>query len=91
MEPTCIGVRELKNDATRIVREVRETRAEYIVTVRGEPAAVIRPFTAEDAERLRQAQATRHLETLEDLARRIGQAWDSPKSGVALIEEQRRG
>ena len=49
MDPTTIGVRELKNEAPRIVREVRETQAEYIVTVRGEPAVIIRPFTAEDA------------------------------------------
>ena len=29
-----IGVRQLKNEATRIVREVREERAEYIRVVR---------------------------------------------------------
>lgn len=91
MDPTTIGVRELKNEAPRIVREVRETQAEYIVTVRGEPAVIIRPFTAEDAERLRLANVGRHLDALEALAERIGDTWTSPKSGVDLIDEQRRG
>ncbi len=91
LDTTTIGVRELKNEATRIVREVRETQAEYIVTVRGEPAVIIRPFTTEDAERLRLANIDRHLAALEALADRIGDAWTSPKSGVELIDEQRRG
>lgn len=91
MEPTTIGVRELKNEATRIVRAVREERAEYVVTVRGEPAAVIRPFTAEDAEQLRRAKVEQHLANLDALAEAIGKAWISPKTGVELVEEQRRG
>lgn len=91
MEPVTIGVRELKNEATRIVREVRESRSEYIVTVRGEPAAVIRPLTPEDVERWRMARAEAHLEALDALAEEIGQAWISPKTGVELVDEQRRG
>lgn len=91
MDRATIGVRELKNEATRVVREVRETQAEYIVTVRGEPAVVIRPFTTEDAELLRLARIERHLQALNDLADKIGEAWTSPKSGVELIAEQRRG
>ena len=35
-----VGVRELKNNATRIVRAVREEQAEYVVTVDGRPVAV---------------------------------------------------
>ena len=33
--PTTIGVRELKNKASRIVRSVREEMTEYIITVQG--------------------------------------------------------
>jgi prevent-host-death family protein len=91
MEPRAIGVRELKNEATRIVREVRETRSEYIVTVRGEPVAVIRPLTPEDVERWRMARAQHHLEAFDALAEEVGEAWISPKTGVELVEEQRRG
>ncbi|HRQ41094.1 MAG TPA: type II toxin-antitoxin system prevent-host-death family antitoxin [Chloroflexota bacterium] len=40
---TEIGIRELKNQASKIVRAVREEAAEYIITVNGEPVAVLRP------------------------------------------------
>jgi prevent-host-death family protein len=43
-----VGVRELKNRATQIVREVRVNRAEYIVTVGGEPVAVLKPYEEAD-------------------------------------------
>ena len=41
-----IGIRELKNRASEIVHEVKENEAEYIVTLRGEPVAVLRDRTA---------------------------------------------
>lgn len=39
-----IGIRELKAQASEIVRAVREERAEYIITHRGKPVAMIVPF-----------------------------------------------
>ena len=41
-----VGVRELKAHAARIVREVREARASYVVTHRGRPVGVILPVDA---------------------------------------------
>ncbi len=41
-----IGIRELKSQASEIMRAVREERAEYIVTLRGKPVAMIVPFEA---------------------------------------------
>ena len=38
-----VGIRELKNEASEIIRAVREERAEYVVTYRGQPVAVILP------------------------------------------------
>ena len=35
--PREIGLRDLKNRASEIVREVREAQATYVVTVRGKP------------------------------------------------------
>lgn len=45
-----IGIRELKSQASEIVRAVREERAEYVITHRGKPVAMIVPFveTPED-------------------------------------------
>ena len=83
-----IGVRDLKNRASEIVREVHQRDAEYIVTLRGEPVAVLRPLTS-DRER-RQADRDEALAKLDALAEQIARAWRSPKSAVKLVEEQRR-
>lgn len=52
--PRTIGIRELKNKATGVLRAVREEMAEYVVTHRGEPVAVLRSLTEDEIQRLRQ-------------------------------------
>lgn len=52
-----IGVRQLKNQATEILREVREQQAEYIVTYRGKPVAMLVPMT----EAWQQTQAEQRM------------------------------
>ena len=42
--PTTIGVRELKNRTSRIVRAVCEEMAEYVIAIRGAPAADLPQF-----------------------------------------------
>jgi prevent-host-death family protein len=46
-----IGIRQLKNETSEILRAVREDGAEYVITYRGQPVAVLRPVAApvEDA------------------------------------------
>lgn len=41
-----IGIRELKARASELVRAVKERRARYIITRRGEPVAVLLPVDA---------------------------------------------
>ena len=53
-----IGVRELKSQASEIVRLIREEQAEYVVTLRGEPVAVLLPIDKQSLE----AQALRAVE-----------------------------
>jgi prevent-host-death family protein len=89
MSPT-IGVRELKNQASRVVRSVHEEMAEYVITVQGKPVAVLRPFTEEDAQKLHQAAVNDALAEMKSLAEQVAEAWTSSQSGVGLIEEQRR-
>jgi prevent-host-death family protein len=88
--PSIIGVRELKNQTSRLVRAVREEMAEYVITVRGEPVAVLRPFTDEDARQMRQAELNEALAEMKTLAQQVAEAWKSSKSGVELVEQQRR-
>ena len=90
MSTSRVGVRELKNQASQIVRTVREELAEYVITVKNKPVAVLRPFTEEDATRLRQEELARALAEMKDLAQQVGAAWQTPKSGVELVSEQRR-
>lgn len=87
---TSIGVRELKNQASRILRQVRELGAEYIVTVDGTPVAVIRPYTEADSEQARQARIQKFLAEMEVLAREIGEEWQSNLSAAEAVAEQRR-
>jgi prevent-host-death family protein len=49
-----IGIRQLKNETSEILRAVREDKAEYVITYRGEPVAVLRPVEppAADAEEI---------------------------------------
>ena len=88
--PATIGVRELKNQASRILRSVREEMAEYVVTLRGELVAVLRPLTAEETQRLRQAEIEAGVIAMKALAQEVAAAWTSEKSGAARIAEERR-
>ncbi len=84
-----IGIRRLKNEASRIVNEVRERETEYVVTKRGEPVAVIRPALETD---LRDEKAERAAETLDRLrktARRVAAAASS-ESAASAVSRQRR-
>lgn len=45
-----IGIRELKNRATEILREVEENRAPVVVTRHGRPSALILPIGSPEAE-----------------------------------------
>ena len=91
-----VGIRKLKNDASAIIRAVREERTEYIVTYHGQAVAMIVPIdealVGQETER-RLAEARAHADywaRLDELAREIDAAWQSDKSAVELIDEQRR-
>jgi prevent-host-death family protein len=88
--PTTIGVRELKNNTSRVIRTVREQMSEYVVTLRGEPVAMLRPLTEDDIQRLRHASVDETLAEMKSLAHQVAEAWTSDKSGVELVDEQRR-
>ncbi|MCA9971243.1 MAG: type II toxin-antitoxin system prevent-host-death family antitoxin [Anaerolineales bacterium] len=85
-----IGVRELKNQASRIVRAVREEMAEYIITVHGEPVALLRPLTPDDTARQRQMHIEAALADLDALAQEIGAIWsDDQLPGTVILDALR--
>jgi prevent-host-death family protein len=91
-----VGIRELKNEASEIIRTVREDRVEYVVTHRGKPVAVILPVSEDwqESEARRAAAAVRDQadfwERMKALGAEIAAKWQSDKTAVELIEEQRR-
>jgi len=85
-----IGVRELKNHTSRVIRAVREELSEYVVTLRGEPVAVLRPLTEDETQRLRQVELGAAMDELRALADKVASAWTSDKSAVELVQDQRR-
>ena len=74
-----IGVRQLKNEATQIVRTVKEQNALYVITVNGQPVATLRPYSDRDIAGMQRTQAASELQAIERLAEAVGEAWaDAP-------------
>lgn len=91
-----VGVKDLKNQATEILRAVREEQAEYVVTYHGRPVAMLLPIDAAwlETEQQRAARAARPspqlLAELEALRVEVDASWRSDKTAVELITEGRR-
>lgn len=85
---TTIGVRQLKNEATRIVRSVREHGEEYIITVNGEPVAELRPLARDESGEAERTK--RWLADIDELAREVSAATTTGETAVELVREQRR-
>lgn len=83
-----VGIRELKAQASEIVRRVREEGAVYEVTVRGEVAAHLvptdkpRPASREEIEVL--------IQNIEVLAEEIGRMSPDAKDSAEIMRDERR-
>lgn len=91
---SLIGVRELRERASEIVRHVREERAEYVITYQGHPVAVILPLDTERAEAEMVAAGKRAaLESwgrYEQLAEQVRRAWPTDLSTQDVLDVGRR-
>ena len=92
-----IGVRQLKNEATQIVRAVREQHALYVITVNGQPVATLRPYSERDIAGMQRSQAAAEIAAIERLADSVGDAWmtlpaveETPESEPAVAPRRRR-
>lgn len=59
-----VGIRELKNKATQILRSVEERRSPVVVSRRGRPTALILPIDSPEAEDYVLAHAPEIVESL---------------------------
>lgn len=90
-----IGVRELRQRATEVLREVREQGVEYVITHQGRPTALLLPVDAEELERamLRAAHpdADEARARYAEIAQQVRAAWPANvnKTTQDLIDEIR--
>jgi prevent-host-death family protein len=91
---SLIGVRELRQQTSEVIRRVREDRAEYVVTYQGRPVAIILPLDAGRAEK-EMVQASRkavldNWERYERLAEELRRDWPTDLSTQDMIDSIRR-
>lgn len=70
-----IGVRQLKNEATQIVRAVKDQHALYVITVNGQPVATLRPYSDRDIAGMDRSDSASELQAIERLADAVGESW----------------
>jgi prevent-host-death family protein len=91
-----VGVRELKNETSEVIRCVREERAEYVVTLHGRAVAVILPVDSrladEGTDRILEASRPQadFWARMEALRAEVDAKWASTDSAAEAVADQRR-
>lgn len=80
-----VGVRELKQQTSELIRRVRECGEEILVTHHGKVVARILPVAPAPTE-----DARRAWEDLDRLAVEIGRRWPEGVSAVEAVAESRQ-
>jgi len=91
---SLIGVRELRQQTSEVIRRVREESAEYVITYQGRPVAILLPLDADQAEK-EMVQASKRAvldnwERYELLAEELRRAVPADVSTQDLIDAIRR-
>lgn len=91
---SLIGVRELREKTSEVIRRMREERAEYVVTYQGRPVAAILPLDTERAEAEMVEAGKKAVlgswKRYERLAEEIRHAWPTDLSTQDVIDAVRR-
>lgn len=80
-----VGIRELKQHASEIIRRVREEGSEIQITYRGEVVALLIPVTRSASQKEARAWAD-----IDHLAAEIGARWPIGVSAADAVNESRR-
>ena len=87
-----VGVRELKTHAARILRHVRDSRASYVLTHRGQAIGVILPLDPTDSasQTADDTDAAAVWNAFMQVGRRLERRFRPGVSGVRLLSTTRR-
>jgi prevent-host-death family protein len=81
-----VGIRQLRQEASQLVRMVREEGREVQITYRGKPVALLIPVERASIEEGK----SNGWATLDRLAAEIGARWPEGVSAVEAVAEGRR-
>ena len=82
-----IGVRELKENASEVLRRVRDEKARYRITYRGRVIAELAPTSDDDRGH---DDWERIWAEMDETAAEISKKWPKGVSAVDAVREQRR-
>jgi len=89
-----IGVRQLREQTSEVLRQVREAQAEYIITYQGKPVALLLPVQTDIVEKAMVEAGRRSVadgwETYARIAEELRRDWPADKSTQELMDEIRR-
>ncbi|MCI0519283.1 MAG: type II toxin-antitoxin system Phd/YefM family antitoxin [Chloroflexi bacterium] len=89
-----IGVRELRQQTTEILRKIREEKAEYIITHQGRPVALLLPVDAEAIEAAMLQAGKQSLSTdweaYNQLADELRKNWPQGAKTKGILDDLRR-
>ena len=87
MRMLSVGIKELKRDASAIVKRVREQKETIEVTYRGSVVAQIVPVESDEE---RQTRFDRVWQQMDALAEEVSAKWTGGGSAVDAVRESRR-
>jgi len=82
----AIGVRELKERTSDVIRSVRDERESFVITYRGRPVARLGPIR----DRTSSEEFEDIWAEMDKLAVEISKKWPKGVSAVEAVQEQRR-
>ena len=84
---TEVGIRELKTQASDIIRRVRDDNETFVVTYRGRPVAKLEPLEDPETTRYRTREV---LAEMDRIAETVTKYWPSGVSAVDAVSQDRR-
>jgi prevent-host-death family protein len=91
---TIIGVRELRQQTTEVLRRIREEGAEYIITYQGQPVAVLLPLDAPAVEQailnVAKQGTSQGWDAYAQVAAAVRERWPESTSTQTVLDDIRR-